>query len=168
MTCRVCGSPTLASGLFFRCSVNECLAAHWDKRAVLKVKKAHPNSQSGPSPEWVQKLLIDAEIPKPPKGECFVYTMRLKRDIPERVPAKFRGRLSNRGTGRFYVGMTSLHPYARYLQHLRGHKSSWYVRRLGTVMVAFEGDMTRLEAEERERTKFQELDEKGFDVHGGH
>ena len=168
MTCRVCNSPTQASGLLFRCLKPDCGAAHWDKRAVLKVKRAYADTPVGPCPEWVEKLLSNAEIPLPPKDEYFVYTIRLKRDIPQRVPSEFRDKLPNKGTGRFYVGMTSLHPHARYLNHLRGYKSSWFVKRLGTVMVSFEDKMTRIQAEQRERTKYQELVDNGFDVHGGH
>ena len=166
MICRVCKAHTVQTGLLHRCSNKNCHAVHWDKSAVVKVKNANKTSTKEASPTWVQKLLSEAGVPTSSNGESYVYIMRLKKNIPDRVPEEFRSKQPNKGNGRFYVGMTGLHPYARYLNHLRGYKSSWFVKRLGTVMIEFEGPMSKKEAEKREPQKADELRSEGFDVHG--
>ena len=58
--------------------------------------------------------------------------------------------MPNKGNGRFYVGMTGLHPYERYLNHIRGYKALMAANKMAVSMIDFEGPMTREEAEARE------------------
>ena len=76
--------------------------------------------------------------------------------------------MPNTGGGRFYVGMTGLHPYERYLNHIRGYKASWAPKRMAVTMVSYEGPMSHDKAKARERELADKLKEQGYDVHGGH
>ena len=72
------------------------------------------------------------------------------------LPPKKR-KMPNSGNGRFYVGMTGLHPFERYLNHVRGYKASWATKRMAVTMIGFEGPMSHKEAKAREPAKAQEL-----------
>ena len=66
------------------------------------------------------------------------------------------------------MGMTGLHPYHRYFNHIRGYQASKIVKNQGTAMLRFEGPMTGEKAKVREPELAEELRRKGYDVHGGH
>jgi len=116
----------------------------------------------------VRDLLIEAEVPASVKGLYYVYTLKLRKNLPKKVSPRLRARMPNKGHGRLYVGMTSRHPFERYLNHIRGYKASWAAKRMAVAMVGFEGPMRYLEAKERETLLAKELMEQGYDIHGGH
>lgn len=66
-----------------------------------------------------------------------------------------------------YVGMTGLHPYERYLNHILGQKASSKAKKKATALIRFEGPMPSEAARLREVTLAEELRLKGMDVHGG-
>ena len=96
---------------------------------------------------------MEAKVPtdEVQSGQSFVYAILL-REPP----------------GAIYVGMTGRHPYERYINHLRGHKASRYVRRFGRAMMFFEGPMNWKDAQIREVALAKELRESGKKVFGGH
>tara|TARA_B100000780_G_C21020057_1_gene408794 strand:- start:236 stop:595 length:360 start_codon:yes stop_codon:yes gene_type:complete len=118
---------------------------HWDKG---KVKKAFREN-----PEVLEKLLLEAEVPAHIKGKIshFVYVLRLKGEL-----------------NASYVGMTGLHPYARYLNHIRGYRSSHHAKRRATALITFEGPMTSEAAKKREPKLAEELRQNAHTVYGGH
>jgi len=103
--------------------------------------------------EIFRKVLSDAEVPKRLKEEksSFVYILRLKGQVDA-----------------LYVGMTGLHPYERYLNHIRGHKAGKVTKKRATAIINFEGPMTHDIAVAREVSMANELREQGSIVHGGH
>lgn len=127
------------------CNSKVCGGVHWDKGKVKKALRENP--------EAVGELLFEAEVPERLKGQQshFVYVLRLKGEL-----------------NAVYVGMTGLHPYARYLNHIRGYKSSKYTKRRATALINFEGPMTAEEAKAREVKLADELREKNYQVYGGH
>jgi len=118
---------------------------HWDK---TNVKRAFLED-----PDALEKILSDAGVPGRITGQQshFVYVLRL------------RGELNA-----VYVGMTGLHPYARYLNHIRGFKSSRHTKKLATALISYEGPMSASEAKQREPELAQELRLQNFIVYGGH
>jgi predicted GIY-YIG superfamily endonuclease len=109
--------------------------------------------------------LKEAKVPEFKRGEYYVYTIKLRKNLPKNTSAKRQIKMPNNGSGRFYVGMTGLHPYERYLNHIRGYKASWAANKMAITMTGFEGPMTREEAEAREPARAQELRDEGYDVH---
>ena len=168
MTCRVCQSETDVRGLLHRCSNNTCRAVYWDKFAVKRLLKENKEKSNEASPDWVQNVLREAEVPESVAGEYYVYIIKLRKSLPKNTPAQKREKMPNSGNGRFYVGMTGLHPFERYLNHVRGYKASWATKRMAVTMIGFEGPMSHKEAKAREPAKAQELRDEGYDVHGGH
>lgn len=79
-----------------------------------------------------------------------------------------------RGDGRagYYVGMTGLTPDERFLKHKAGVKASRYVKKFGERLVpklyAHLNPMTYREAAKMEKQLFEELQERGYQVFGGH
>jgi predicted GIY-YIG superfamily endonuclease len=67
-----------------------------------------------------------------------------------------------------YVGMTGLHPYAGYLNHVRGYKSSHHAKKSATDLITYEGPMSHDDATEREPKLAAELRQEDFVVYGGH
>jgi predicted GIY-YIG superfamily endonuclease len=105
----------------------------------------------------LEVLLKEAEIPYKEKDlGKFVYKVRLK------------GKVTKNAKGKIYVGKTGLHPYERFLHHIRGYKASSHVKRLGTAVIGFEGPMSEAEAVRREPQLAAELRKKGWEVYGGH
>jgi len=143
--CRVCGNPTSKNGYLYRCKKEKCCAAYWDKRKVLKEDLDDKNT--------LEFVLERAKVPKHIKGKLshFVYVLRLKGEL-----------------NAVYVGMTGLHPLARYLNHLRGYKSSSVAKLRATALIGYEGPMTSNAAAERECALADELRLKGKLVYGGH
>ena len=168
MSCRVCLSETDAKGLLHCCSKKTCNAVHWDKFAVKRLVKENKETSQEASPDWLQTLLKEADVPESVAGEHYVYIIKLRKNLPKNMSAKWKEKLPNSGNGRFYVGMTGLHPYARYLNHVRGYKAPWATKRMAVAMVGFEGPMSYTDAKALEPVKAQELRERGYDVHGGH
>ena len=121
---------------------------HWDKGKVKKLKKALKED-----PELLKQVLNDASVPEPIKSgnSHFVYVLRL------------RGELNA-----VYVGMTGLHPHARYLNHVRGYKSSHHAKKRATALIACEGPMSHDDAKKREPELADELRNSEHIVYGGH
>lgn len=143
--CRVCQSDTTVNGYLYRCLNKSCGAVHWDKARVKRLRKS--------SDEELKDVLRNADVPyevRDKKGH-FVYVLRL------------RGELNA-----VYVGMTGLHPYARYLNHLRGYKASSHAKKRATAMIKFEGPMPYEKAKLREPALAKELLDQGYIVYGGH
>lgn len=104
-------------------------------------------------PDGLDKILSVAQVPEPIKGRLskFVYVLRLKGEIDS-----------------VYVGMTGKHPYARYLDHIRGYKSSRHTKQRVTALIKFEGPMTYEAAQKREPELAEELRQSSHAVYGGH
>ena len=145
VNCRVCGKATERSGYLYRCKKKTCAAAHWDRSAVLR--------EDLKDKTVLERVLEDAGVPiyGSEQESGHVYVLRLRGE-PNAV----------------YVGETGLHPYHRYLNHLRGHKASKWVTKSATALVKFEGPMSRERAKNRERTLAGHLRRKGMTVRGGH
>ena len=165
MPCRVCQSETDVKGLLHRCSEKTCYAVYWDKFAVKRLVKENKETSKEASPDWLTSILKEAKVPGFKRGEYYVYTIKLRKNLPKNTSAKRQMKMPNNGSGRFYVGMTGLHPYERYLNHIRGYKASWAANKMAITMTGFEGPMTREEAEAREPARAQELRDEGYDVH---
>lgn len=148
VSCRICGTSTTQSGLLYRCKNQKCSGVHWDKGKITKCRKALKED-----PNLLRQVLIDADVPEPIKGKSshFVYVLRLKGE-----------------KNAVYVGMTGLHPYARYLNHVRGYKSSSHARKRATALISFDGPMLHEAAKKREPKLADELRQKEFVVYGGH
>lgn len=145
MKCRICKLETKQTGLLYRCQSQQCGGVHWDKG---KVKKHLLKS-----PDTLAIILEEAEIPTPLKTQNshFVYVLRLKGEM-----------------NAVYVGVTGLHPYARYLNHIRGYKSSRHAKGRATALITFEGPMTAKKARQREPELANELRQMDYTVYGGH
>ena len=145
MNCRICKAATNQTGYLYRCLNDRCLGVFWDKGKVKKLLRQNPDA--------LGQLLEGAEVPKPLKDKKshFVYVLRLKREV-----------------NAVYVGMTGLHPYERYLNHIRGYKSSKHTKRRATALLSFEGPMTADDAKKREPELAEELHLKEYIVYGGH
>ena len=79
MTCRVCQSETDVRGLLHRCSNNTCRAVYWDKFAVKRLLKENKEKSNEVSPDWVQTVLREAEVPESVAGEYYVYIIKLRK-----------------------------------------------------------------------------------------
>lgn len=159
MTCRVCGSQTVRKGFLHRCSSSQCSAAYWDKAPLKKIFNKVGNGEFIKQPLFpdLETVLQEAEVPYRENNlGKFVYQVRL------------RGKLAEGAKGKIYVGKTGLHPYHRFLNHMRNYKASSHVRRLGTAIIGFEGPMSEAEAVKRERQLAAELKREGWEVYGGH
>jgi len=145
MSCRICAAPTKKTGHLYRCQSQKCGGVYWDKKQV--------NSLLRQAPENLEAILRDAEVPKALQGPktYFVYVLRLRRAV-----------------NAVYVGMTSYHPYQRYLNHITGNKASRHARKNATALITYEGPMTKTQAEKRERELAEELRIMGKLVRGGH
>ena len=142
--CRVCSKDGKFYGLLFKCS--NCSAVYWEKS---KIKKQFYKIEKN-SPEWnliKETILKEAETPKS-KGH-YVYTLRLK-SKPKYL----------------YVGLTGMHPYERYLNHIIGHKASKYAKKYATALIEFEGPMKYDIAEEREKSRANEWRDDDYTVEG--
>ena len=142
--CRVCGEIGIFYGLLFKCT--NCVAVHWDKTKLRKLfNKIEKNS-----PEWNSiktSILKDAKTPK--SNGHYVYTLRLK-SKPNYL----------------YVGLTGMHPYERYLNHIIGHKASKYAKKYATVLIEYEGPMKYDIAVEREKSRANEWRADDYRVEG--
>lgn len=159
MTCRVCGTKTVQKGFLHICSSSQCSAAHWDKASLKKIFNKVGNRELIKQPLFpdLEAVLQDAEVPcRENNLGKFVYQVRL------------RGRLAEGAKGKIYVGKTGLHPYHRFVNHMRNYKASSHVKRLGTAIIGFEGPMSEAEAVRRERELAEELKSEGWEVYGGH
>ena len=145
--CRVCGSVSINKNHLFYCQSNSCSSVYWNKNtAFKKIKKDLKNNK-----ELKRAFLIEAGVPVDQAKGHFVYQLRLKGE-PNSI----------------YIGMTGLHPYERYLNHIIGYKASTRAKRFATALISFEGPMPYELAKEREPELANELRDKGFNVHGGH
>lgn len=144
MLCRVCKSNGNFKGLLFCCSNTNCNSVYWDKYKVKALISEHKDN-----PEIINEILKSAGVPKWKSGEHYCYLLRL------RSKENF-----------VYVGMTGLHPYERYLNHIRGYKSSSTAKKYATALISFEGPMKKDTAIKRELEWGKELEKKGFKVKG--
>lgn len=156
MDCIVCKSEVQETGLLSRCLNSDCGAVRWDKPQVRSLVIEQPELEEQSNPAILQSLLTDANVPDDIPNQSYVYVIRLRGQRPE-------------GTiGRLYVGMTSYHPYRRYLNHIRGYKASRFVRHFGTAMLFYEGPMSKDLAKAREPELAEHLRIQGYDIKGGH
>ena len=156
MDCIVCKSGVQKTGLLSRCLNSDCGAVRWDKPKIRNLLNEHPELKELSNPEILKSLLRDANVPDSIPNQSYVYVIRLRGQRPE-------------GTiGRSYVGMTSHHPYRRYLNHIRGYDASRFVKRYGTAMLFYEGPMSKDLAEAREPELAEHLRSQGYDIKGGH
>ena len=127
----------------YRCQNKLCNGVYWDKAKVKKRFQDDPGALS--------LILEEAEVPPflKNKKSHYVYTLRLKGEINS-----------------LYVGMTGLHPYARYLNHIRGYKSGRHTKHRATALIRFEGPMPHDKAKKREPELGLELEQQGFKVYG--
>ena len=146
--CRVCKSKAKLTGLLYRCESSSCGAVHWDKGKVKKLKQKFVENEA-----LLLSVLSEAKVPTSPTSNKtnYVYLLRL------------RGQLNA-----VYVGMTGLHPYHRYLNHIRGYKASRHTKKNATALIRFEGPMAYNAAVEREQKLALELRLEGYKVYGGH
>ena len=165
MNCRICNNKTKQTGLLYRCMSKSCGAAHWDKFAVKKIVRDNKDTVKEASPPWFRSILRDAGVPESVSGKAYVYTIKLRQNLPNNTSAKYLEKMPNSGNGRFYIGKTGLHPFERYLNHIRGYKASWAAKRMAVSMITFEGPMSHEDAVKREPELAQEFRERGFDVH---
>ena len=144
-SCRVCEAPTKTTGLLSRCTDKSCGAVHWDKSAIRRLKRENLDNKD----TW-KNVLREADVPLPCKGKKskYVYVLRLKGEL-----------------NALYVGRTGLHPYERYLNHLRGHKASRHAQKDATALVTFEGPMLYETAVKKETALAQELRDRGNTVY---
>ena len=143
--CRVCSSNTSEKGYLFRCSNQECGAVHWDKRYIKKNRKKLEEK------EFFDSFLQEAGLKQFENGENFVYVLRLKGEV-----------------NAVYVGRTGLHPYVRFLNHIRGSNSARRTKSHATALISFEGPMSREASIAREIMLAKELVDEGLKVYGGH
>jgi predicted GIY-YIG superfamily endonuclease len=146
MKCRVCQSSTINDGLLFKCQNKVCKAVHWDKSAIKRIKLELRD------PAFLESTLAAAKVPDDKPGEFYVYILRLR----------MKG-----AKDPCYVGRTGHHPYKRYLNHLRGHKSSKITKKYATALIHYEGPMGYDESVEREKTLWEEKKMQGINAHGG-
>ena len=106
MPCRVCQSETDVKGLLHRCSKKTCDAVYWDKFAVKRLVKENKETSKEASPEWLTALLLEAKVPEFVSGNYYVYTLKLRKNLPKNTSEKRQTKMPNSGNGRFYVGMT--------------------------------------------------------------
>jgi len=145
--CRVCGSVTIETNHLFYCQSKNCCSVYWLRNAAFnKIKKALKQDI-----EFKKEFLIKSGVPSDSIEGHFVYQLRL------------RGQINS-----IYVGLTGLHPHERYLNHIIGYKASSRAKRFATALISFEGPMPYELAKEREPGLANELQNKGFNVHGGY
>lgn len=136
--CKKCKKSIKRKGYLMFCNDITCGIVYWDEKVLTENLK---------DKTIFEKILADAMIPKgkqlPVVGtkRYFVYVIHLKP--------------GNKHKKQNYIGMTGVHPYERYLNHLRGYKASNQVERFGDYLIKFEGPMTRKEAEEREEPNYR-------------
>ena len=143
--CRECKDNVIQNGYLFRCT--KCKSVFWH-RSVLS--KDLNNDEV-----FLEQVLKDANVPidkNTKKNHFYVYRITLT------------GKPSNS----VYVGMTGLHPYYRYLNHLRGHKAANVVKRRAKSLIKYEGPMSYIKASEREKSLKIELGTIYNKVYGGH
>ena len=143
--CRACKNETSQHGFLFKCIDRNCGAVFWHRKILLE------NLEDD---AVFEKQLSLAEIPSVNNDDYFVYVIQLSRKKDE-------------VQGSIYVGMTSLHPHHRYLNHISSRKGSRHVTKRGKVMIQYEGPMSRNEAIKREPELAEELSEN-YIVYGGH
>ena len=166
--CPICQSKASYRGLLARCNSTFCNTVVWDSVAVKKTMLESGEDCKKYSPKWVEDILKNAGVPAWVAGQHYVYTIKLCRLLPKTISARKASKMPNKGKGRFYIGMTGLHPFARYLNHLRGYKSSWAVKEMAVALVGFEGPMSYEQAKLQEKEIAEKLRGDGYDIHGGH
>ena len=139
MLCKKCKNIILQIGLLKKCNNKKCAIVYWD----YKVRKLNLLEEG-----IFIKTLEDAkikkhnELNKTANKTHFVYIIKLKKN-----PKGYM----------YYRGMTGLHPYERYLNHIRGYKSNRLVKKFHSYMVKFEGLYSYDEAKKREHSIASDL-----------
>ena len=118
---------------------------HWDRSAIRRLIRENQDNK-----ETWEKVLREADVPPHCKGKNskYVYVLRLKGEL-----------------NALYVGETGLHPYERYLNHLRGYKSSRRAKNNATALLTFEGPMLYKKAVKKEKELAQKLRDRGNTVY---
>ena len=158
MSCRVCGSETNQIGLLFSCKNKSCQSVYWDKRSVLKLLKENKDDE-----EYYKTILKEASVPEV-KGESFCYRLKLK-NIKDKQSTEKKIYLEKDAC---YVGRTNLHPYARYLNHIRGRHSARggaQTKRRAVALIEYEGPMSYKESEHREKQWAEDLRKQNIIVY---
>ena len=150
MSCRICGSQTTQIGLLFKCKDKDCKSIYWDKRSVLKLIRQNKDNE-----DYYKLILKDASIPEL-KGKSFCYRLKLKniKSYNNKDENKYIEKDAS------YIGRTNLHPYARYLNHIRGHlsaKGRAQTKKRAVALINFEGPMTYDASITREKDWAEEL-----------
>ncbi len=134
MLCKKCKNKILQIGLLKKCNNEKCAIVYWD----YKARKLNLLEE-----DIFIKTLKDAkikkhnELNKTANKTHFVYIIKLKKN-----PKGYM----------YYRGMTGLHPYERYLNHIRGYKSNKMVKKYHSYLLKFEGLYSYDEAKIREQT----------------
>ena len=161
MKCRHCRATAQSSNLLgqkvehkylYKCERKECGRFFWHRQVLKLFNPDCPKSKKNRAIE--EELCEYFRIPIRQK-ERSVYVIKLSRNTGETKDT-------------VYVGETGQHPLRRYLQHLRGYKSSKHVERRGKYLLSIEkGFKTDDESKNREKELASQLEEKYF-VTGGH
>ena len=142
--CRQCKDKVLQKGFLFSCT--KCPSVFWH-RSVL-------SEELNNNKDVLEQTLKDANVPIQLKNKNTHYVYMIK--------------LTGKPNNSVYVGMTGLHPYYRYLNHLRGHKASNVVKKRAQSLIKYEGPMSYLKAKKREESLAIELESIYNKVYGGH
>ena len=134
MLCKKCKNKLNKIGLLNKCHNENCAIVYWDNT----LKKLNLLKES-----IFRKILKEAKIKdhtqlnKQVNQTHFVYVIKLRKN-----PKGYM----------YYRGMTGLHPYERYLNHIRGYKSNRMVKKYHSYLLKFEGLYSYDEAKIREQT----------------
>ena len=122
-------------------------------RRALRLRPPAPTKADSSYHHYVYVVLLDPRVAEHPS---------VRRLNPRRDPAK----------PCLYVGMTGLDPAERFVNHKRGHKAAWTVRKYGVrllpEMYACFNPMPFAAAAEMELGLAEDLRAEGYTVTGGH
>ena len=158
MPCRLCNSDTKQKGFLFKCKDKSCNSVYWDKRAVLKSIRDNIDDK-----EYFKSILINASVPEI-KGKSYCYRLKLKniKNLDYTNETKYLEKDAS------YIGRTNLHPYTRYLNHIRGHlsaKGAAQTRERAVALINYEGPMTYEESIKREKDWAEDLRKQNMIVY---
>ena len=107
-----------------------------------------------------------------PKHHHHVYVVQLKEDVAKLSRVKSENPNRNPELPCVYVGMTGLDPEERFQNHLKGIKSSYYVKNFAIKLLpdlyTYLNPMPFDAAVEMEKDLAEDLRSQGYTVTGGH
>ena len=139
MICKKCKNKALHTGMLIRCKNKLCGIVYWS----YSIKNLDLNNDL-----IFEKVLKEAKVKrgtqlnKRKNRTHYVYVIKIR---------KTKNFI-------YYRGMTGLHPYERYLNHIRGYKSNKYVKKKHSYLLKYEGPMSFQAAKKREHSIAEELD----------